>query len=47
VEAIDVLKQNGYAGWILFENEKRWHPNLAEPEVAFPAFASWVEPLIK
>ena len=45
-EAIAVLKQNGYDGWILFENEKRWHPTLAEPEVAFPAFVSWIRPLI-
>ena len=45
-EAISVLRQNGYDGWILFEQEKRWHPNLAEPEVAFPAFVKWVRPLL-
>ena len=45
-EAITLLKQNGYDGWLLFEHEKRWHPDLAEPEVAFPAFVQWVRPLL-
>ncbi len=45
-EAIALLRQNGYDGWILFEHEKRWHPNLAEPEVALPAFVRWVRPLL-
>jgi sugar phosphate isomerase/epimerase len=45
-EAIGVLRKNGYDGWILFEQEKRWHPDLAEPEVAFPAFVNWVKPLL-
>ena len=45
-EAITLLKQHGYDGWLLFEHEKRWHPELLEPEVAFPAFAQWVKPLI-
>jgi sugar phosphate isomerase/epimerase len=45
-EAIGVLKRNGYDGWLLFEHEKRWHPDLAEPEVIFPAFVRWVKPLL-
>lgn len=45
-EAIALLKKNRYDGWILFEHEKRWHPNLAEPEIAFPAFVRWVRPLL-
>lgn len=45
-EAISLLKKNGYDGWILFEQEKRWHPTLAEPEVAFPAFVNWIRPLL-
>ena len=46
VEAIALLKQHGYDGWIMFEHEKRWHPELPDPEVAFPAFAKWIRPLI-
>jgi sugar phosphate isomerase/epimerase len=46
VESIALLKANGYDGWLLFEHEKRWHPNLPEPEEIFPAFVEWVKPLI-
>jgi sugar phosphate isomerase/epimerase len=45
-EAIALLKQHDYDGWIMFEHEKRWHPDLQEPEVAFPAFVKWIRPLI-
>jgi sugar phosphate isomerase/epimerase len=45
-EAIHLLRKNGYNGWILFEQEKRWHPELAAPEIAFPAFVKWVQPLL-
>ena len=45
-ESIDLLKASGYDGWYQFEHEKRWHPNLPEPEVAFPAFARWIRPLL-
>ena len=41
VESITLLKQEGYTGWLQFEHEKRWHPNLPEPEIAFPAFVAW------
>ncbi len=46
VEAIGLLRQNGYDGWLMYELEKLWHPNLEEPEVAFPAFVQWIKPLI-
>ncbi len=41
-EAVRLLKASGYDGWLVFEHEKRWHPILAEPEEAFPAFTRWV-----
>ena len=41
-ESIHLLKANGYDGWLQFEHEKRWHPELAEPEEIFPAFVQWV-----
>ena len=46
-EAIQLLRVKGYDSWILFESEKRWHPNLPEPEVAFPAFVNWIRPLLR
>jgi sugar phosphate isomerase/epimerase len=45
-ESIALLRANGYSGWLQFEHEKRWHPELPEPEEAFPAFVRWVRPLI-
>ena len=37
-----LLRANGYTGWLQFEHEKRWHPELPQPEEAFPAFVRWV-----
>jgi sugar phosphate isomerase/epimerase len=45
-ESIALLRANGYDGWLQFEHEKRWHPNLLEPEVAFPAFSAWARKLL-
>jgi len=30
----------GYKGFYSFEWEKRWHPEIEEPEVAFAQYAS-------
>ena len=46
-EAIALLNAKGYDGWVMFEHEKRWHPTLPEPEIAFPAFVQWIRPLLK
>ncbi len=35
-ECISVLHRGGYAGPLVVEWEKRWHPEIAEPEVALP-----------
>jgi sugar phosphate isomerase/epimerase len=45
-EAIEVLKADGYDGWLTFEWEKVWHPDLAEPEVAFPHFIAEMRRLL-
>jgi len=45
-ESIGLLKDNGYDDWLLFEHEKRWHPNLPEPEQIFPQFVKWVRALL-
>ena len=44
--AVQMLKQIGFDGWLLFEHEKRWQKELDEPEVIFPAFIQWAKPLI-
>jgi sugar phosphate isomerase/epimerase len=38
-ETVRVLAGNGYKGYYCFEWEKRWHPEIEEPEVAFPQYA--------
>ncbi|HET7291035.1 MAG TPA: sugar phosphate isomerase/epimerase family protein [Vicinamibacteria bacterium] len=38
-EQVAVLARAGYAGYYCFEWEKRWHPGIEEPEVAFPHYA--------
>ena len=35
-ESLDVLRAHDYGGWLTVEWEKRWHPELAEPELALP-----------
>ncbi|HZC76794.1 MAG TPA: sugar phosphate isomerase/epimerase [Ktedonobacterales bacterium] len=37
-----LLQEQGYDGWYTFEWEKRWHPELAEPEVALPAGVAYL-----
>jgi len=38
-EQVRVLAKGGYEGFYSFEWEKRWHPEIEAPEVAFPHFA--------
>lgn len=42
-EAISLLRDAGYDGWLSFEWEKRWHMGIQEPEVAFPAFLEHIK----
>jgi sugar phosphate isomerase/epimerase len=34
--AITELKEHGYEGWLSFEWEKLWHPELDDPDIALP-----------
>lgn len=38
VEVLQLLSSGGYDGWLSFEWEKRWHPEIEEPDVALPDF---------
>jgi sugar phosphate isomerase/epimerase len=38
-EQVRVLAAGGYQGLYCFEWEKQWHPEIEEPEVAFPHYA--------
>jgi sugar phosphate isomerase/epimerase len=35
---LDMLVEGGYDGYAILEWEKRWHPDLLEPEIAFPQY---------
>src|SRR5262245_23706443 len=39
-EILRLLRGGGYEGWISVEWEKRWHPEIEEPEVALPQHLS-------
>jgi len=40
-----VLQADGYKGWYSFEWEKKWHPSLPEPEIAFPCYVKCMKTL--
>jgi sugar phosphate isomerase/epimerase len=46
-QMLGLLAAGGYRGWISVEWEKRWHPEIAEPQVALPqhlrVLAGWME----
>jgi sugar phosphate isomerase/epimerase len=46
-EMLGLLAAGGYPGWISVEWEKRWHPEIAEPQIALPQHLSvlteWME----
>lgn len=45
-EMVALLQQGGYDGYLTLEWEKKWHPELASPEVALPAYAGFMRKLI-
>ena len=40
-EVVSLLRAYGYGGWVSFEWEKRWYPDIEPPEVALPHFVRW------
>src|SRR5271169_1116609 len=47
IQMLGLLAAGDYQGWISVEWEKRWHPEIAEPQVALPqhlrVLAEWME----
>jgi len=41
-EIYRVLDEGKYQGYFSLEWEKRWHPDIPEPEVAFPQYAEYM-----
>src|SRR5262245_7316165 len=44
---VEVLAHAGYTGYYCFEWEKKWHPEIEEPEVAFPHYARTMTQYLK
>jgi sugar phosphate isomerase/epimerase len=44
---VQVLASAGYKGYYCFEWEKKWHPEIEEPEIAFPHFARTITGYLK
>jgi sugar phosphate isomerase/epimerase len=44
--AVQLLHSAGYTGYLTFEHQKRWHPEMAEPEQILPAFAQWARRIL-
>ena len=47
VRMIDLLVEGGYEGPISVEWEKRWIPELAEPEIALPQYAAAIRKCLR
>jgi len=45
-EALGLLSDKGFDGWLIFEHEKRWHDELPEPEEAYPDFMKWIRSVL-
>ena len=44
-EMVALLREGGYDGYLTLEWEKKWHPELADPEIALPAYAEYMRKL--
>ncbi len=40
-----LLRNKGYQGYFTLEWEKKWHPQIAEPEAAFPQYVQYMRRL--
>ena len=45
-DIVDWLRAANFDGWLSFEWEKKWHPELAEPEVALPQYIAFMRALL-
>lgn len=43
---IELLKKYGYTGYLSLEWEKKWHPELEEPEIVLPAFIQYIREFV-
>lgn len=46
LEVINLLKEVSYSGYLSFEWEKMWHPEIPEPEIAFPKYVEYMRSIL-
>jgi sugar phosphate isomerase/epimerase len=46
-DALQVLNAANFDGWLTFEWEKLWHPELADATAAFPEFITRIRGLLE
>lgn len=46
-EIYTLLKNNGYEGYCTLEWEKKWCPEIEEPEIAFKQYSSFMKEILK
>lgn len=46
-QIFDILKNGGYNGYLSLEWEKMWHPELPNPEIAFPQYVEYMKNIMK
>jgi sugar phosphate isomerase/epimerase len=46
-QALTWLRDSAYRGYLSFEWEKKWEPDIPEPEIAFPHYAQFVSGLMR
>jgi sugar phosphate isomerase/epimerase len=46
-EICETLQKSGYAGYLSLEWEKKWHPEIAEPEIALPQAVAYLRTLLE
>jgi len=46
-EALRLLRERGYDAFVSVEWEKKWHPELPEPEVAFPQYLALLRDYVR
>jgi sugar phosphate isomerase/epimerase len=45
-EALAAIRNLNYDGYVSFEWEKYWHPEIEEPEIALPDFSNAIRNLL-
>ena len=46
-DIVQTLEADGYTGWYSLEWEKKWHPEIQDPEIAFPAYFEYMKTILK